>query len=240
MKHTAMARVLALIVVCTVPTLVAAGDSTTARYPRNFAEFDKMFNEVKSWVYGPGDQLGAANLVTDAKRREAIALAKLGTVVSLAHPPLTEKAPDNPQPFGRTMIKGIYATDTYSVSYHGFAHSHIDSLCHYNYKGQVYNGLRTEDVHAAETCAQLGIDALKGGVVTRGILIDIPSLVEGMPFPVHVLSITALGVNILDNQDLEAVAETAARLKRWEFMLTVGPIAVPGGTGSPVNALAIF
>ena len=68
----------------------------------------------------------------------------------------------------------------------------------------------------------------------------IPSLVEGMPYPVHTLSIVALGINILDNQDLEAVAETAARLKRWEFMLTVGPIAVPGGTGSPVNALAIF
>ena len=31
----------------------------------------------------------------------------------------------------------------------------------------------------------------------------------------------------------------AAR-NRWEFMLTVGPLPIPNGTGSPVNPLAIF
>ena len=35
--------------------------------------------------------------------------------------------------------------------------------------------------------------------------------------------ITALGMNLLDNQDLEALGETAARLNRWEFLLTVIP-----------------
>ena len=40
---------------------------------------------------------------------------------------------------------------------------------------------------------------------------------EGVNLPVHTLAITALGIDILDNQDLEAVAETAASLKRWEF-----------------------
>ena len=39
-------------------------------------------------------------------------------------------------------------------------------------------------------------------------------------------------------QDLEAVAETAARLNRWEFLLTVAPVPVTGGTGFPANALA--
>jgi kynurenine formamidase len=67
-----------------------------------------------------------------------------------------------------------------------------------------------------------------------------PSLVEGVPLPVHTLAITALGVDILDSQDLEAVAETAARLHRWEFLLMVSPLPVIGGTGFPVNALAIF
>ena len=50
----------------------------------------------------------------------------------------------------------------------------------------------------------------------------------------------ALGMNLFDNQDLEAVAETAAKLNRWEFMLSVAPMPVQGGTGFPVNALAIF
>ena len=45
---------------------------------------------------------------------------------------------------------------------------------------------------------------------------------------------------ILDNMDLEALAETAAAENRWEFLLMAGPIPVEGGTGSPLNAIAVF
>jgi len=45
---------------------------------------------------------------------------------------------------------------------------------------------------------------------------------------------------LLDNQDLEALGETAAKLNRWEFMLTIAPVPVTGGTGFPLNALAMF
>ena len=67
-----------------------------------------------------------------------------------------------------------------------------------------------------------------------------PSLVDGVGLPVHTLLITALGVNILDNQDLEAVADIAAKLKRWTFMITINPMPVTGGTGSPMNTIATF
>ena len=67
-----------------------------------------------------------------------------------------------------------------------------------------------------------------------------PTLVDGVNLPVHTLVITALGINILDNQDLERLSETAARLKRWEFMVTINPVPVTGGTGSPLNTLAVF
>ena len=67
-----------------------------------------------------------------------------------------------------------------------------------------------------------------------------PSLVEGITLPVHTLLITALGINLLDNQDLEALGDTAARLNRWEFMITIAPVPVTGGTGFPLNAIAVF
>jgi hypothetical protein len=67
-----------------------------------------------------------------------------------------------------------------------------------------------------------------------------PSLVADVALPVHTLVITALGINILDNHDLERLSETAARLKRWEFMLTINPMPITGGTGSPLNTLATF
>jgi kynurenine formamidase len=300
---------------------------SAARFPKNAAEFDQMFQQVKNWGrWGPNDQLGAANLITEAKRRQAADLVKQGVSVSLAHNPLTEAAPDNPQPFEHTMNRG-FTTDTYRVSYHGYAHSHIDALCHILYQKQTYNGYTTGDINTEKGCTQLGIDRLKNGIVTRGILIDIPrlrnvnylepgtpvfaedieawekkarvkvspgdaifvrtgrwarraaqgpwpvarnaaglhasiapwlkergvsflggdaaqdvvpSLVEGVGLPVHTLAITALGIDILDNQDLEAVADLAAKLNRWEFMVTIAPVPVTGGTGFPVNALAIF
>jgi kynurenine formamidase len=67
-----------------------------------------------------------------------------------------------------------------------------------------------------------------------------PTLVAGVNLPVHTLLITALGINILDNQDLEAIAETCAKLKKWEFMITINPMPITGGTGSPMNTIATF
>jgi hypothetical protein len=52
--------------------------------------------------------------------------------------------------------------------------------------------------------------------------------------------LAGFGTNIFDNMDLEALAEAAATENRWEFMLTAGPIPVDGGTGSPLNPIAIF
>ena len=56
----------------------------------------------------------------------------------------------------------------------------------------------------------------------------------------HRLVLVALGVYLLDGVDLNELAQTAARLNRWEFMLVVAPLRVPGSTGSPVNPLAMF
>jgi kynurenine formamidase len=309
-----------------------AGTATPgARTPRNQAEFDQMFDKISNWGrWGKEDELGTYNLITDAKRKQAASLVKNGISVSLAHNPLKEKADDNPQPYEVTVAipkpDAIGTSDTYRISYHGYAHSHLDALCHIFHKGMMYNGVSNQVVTAAG-CGKAGIQGLKNGIVTRGILIDIPrlkgvpylepgtpvfpedveawekkagvkvssgdviflrtgrwarrakvgpwaiakqaagfhasiapwlkargvallgsdaaadvtpSLVEGVNLPVHVLTITALGMNIFDNQDLEAVAETAAKLNRWEFMLSVAPMPVVGGTGFPVNALAIF
>jgi hypothetical protein len=58
--------------------------------------------------------------------------------------------------------------------------------------------------------------------------------------PIHQLVLVALGVNIFDNCDLEAIGEAAGKRGRWEFLLTTAPLAVPGGTGSPLNPIATF
>ncbi len=216
--------------------------------------------------------------------------------------------------------------DSYKVSYHGLAHTHLDSLAHVFFQGKMYNGFSQKEV-TEKGAGKLDIHNLKNGIFTRGILIDIPRLkgvpylepgtaiypedleawerqagirvssgdvvfvrtgrwarraalgpwdafqsaaglhisvarwlkerdvamiggdaandvtpsgIEGLAFPLHRLAIVALGVHIFDNADLEALSQTAARLNRWEFLFTVAPIPMPGGTGSPVNPIATF
>jgi kynurenine formamidase len=58
--------------------------------------------------------------------------------------------------------------------------------------------------------------------------------------PVHVLGIVYMGLPLLDNAHLEPLARACAEEGRYEFLLTVNPLHVRGGTGSPVNPIAIF
>ena len=67
-----------------------------------------------------------------------------------------------------------------------------------------------------------------------------PSGIEGITEPIHALSLIAMGVPIFDNLDLEAVGREAAKRKRWDFLVTASPVAVPGATGSVLNPIATF
>ncbi|MGY1641979.1 cyclase family protein [Geodermatophilus sp. SYSU D00703] len=67
-----------------------------------------------------------------------------------------------------------------------------------------------------------------------------PSPVEGVQSPIHVLALTAMGMPLLDNVNLEDVTRVCAELGRWEFCCVLAPLRLPGGTGSPLNPLALF
>lgn len=67
-----------------------------------------------------------------------------------------------------------------------------------------------------------------------------PSPVEGMLSPIHALVLNAMGMLLLDNLQLEDVADACAGEGRWEFLCVVTPLRIPGGTGSPINPIAIF
>jgi kynurenine formamidase len=296
--------------------------SSEGRHPAiTKQQVDKWMTELSNWGrWGKDDQLGTMNLITEAKRKQAVALAKSGTVVSLAHkPPLVPKA--QAQSAGAflqihlNLLPAAFTTEEQQLAFHGSSFTHIDALCHGDYEGKIYNGYALKESVTEAGCKKLGIDALHGGVVTRGVLIDIPRLrgvshlepgthvyqedieawerragvtissgdaiflhtgrwqtgktsgydvslvpwlkkrdvallssdgiqdvseVEGTILPLHHYTLVALGANILDNAELTELSETAARLKRWQFLFVTAPVATPGGTGSPVNPLAIF
>ncbi len=67
-----------------------------------------------------------------------------------------------------------------------------------------------------------------------------PTVAKGVDFPMHQLLLIAMGTPIFDNCDLEGLAEAAGSRNRWTFLLTASPLAVPHGTGSPLNPIATF
>ena len=68
------------------------------------AMVDRWMTEISNWGrWGKQDQMGAANLITPAKRKQAASLVKDGVSVSLARNTETEKAADNGSPFVHTM-----------------------------------------------------------------------------------------------------------------------------------------
>lgn len=314
----------------------AVGPSTPALLARQVpvvtAEMvDRWMTELSNrGRWGADDELGTLNLITPEHRVRAARLVTEGISVSLSHDYLKERAEDATSPWGHELLgdpAGGFLSDRYTIAYHGYAHSHMDALCHNSLDGVMYNGFLRETVDPEDGCVRLGITNAKQGIVSRGVLMDIarlegveymepgtpisvedleawerqagirvqegdvlfvragrwarradagpwatgresvglhasvvpwlrergvamlgsdytndvyPSQVEGVAQPVHLLTLVAMGLWLFDNLDLEAVAEEAARQGRWEFMFVAAPLAVPGGTGAPLNPVAIF
>ena len=300
--------------------------------PVSRAEFNQWMQEISNWGrWGPEDELGTLNLITDDTRRAATRLVEDGVSVSMALDLNTQRDALNTNPFEQTLTTSRFtehevAGDVYRVQYHGFAHSHVDGLPHFAHDGRMYNGFPVSGL-TESGAEKLGIQNLRNGIVTRGVLVDMPrhrgvdylepgtaltvqdleaweqatgirigsgdvllirtgrweavrqlgqwnfvaraagahasiaqwlkardvavigsdgvsdampSGVDGLANPLHELVIVGLGMPILDNLDLDAAASEAARRERWEFLFVGAPLRVRGGTGSPLNPLAIF
>jgi hypothetical protein len=250
-------------------------------------------------------------------------------VVSLERPIVPSKAPDETKadgkphgisffdirfktfPAGDPRGNAGFSSDIQESHVHG-PMTHLDALCHDSAGGRLFNGYPLDSVSQEIGCTKLGLENVKPGIVTRGLLIDTTRLpgsrrppgthvytedieawekqtglrvsagdalfvynpapgggpaTGGAGFDLsvvpwmksrgvavtsnvmaiaedrhadHRLVLVALGTYLLDGVALDQLAETAARLNRWEFMLVVAPLQVPGSTGSIVNPLAMF
>ena len=296
------------------------------------AEYERWKVELSNWGrWGKDDEMGTLNLITPAKRKQAAALVKDGFTVSLASNATTEKGPDVPCPVEWAMLTATQSAAMDRIGYpciHGAGTTHLDSFAHVFFNGKMWNGYPVSELVTKEGgAAKNSILTMKSGIVTRGVLYDIPKL-KGVPylepgtriFPedleawekkagvkvtagdalllrwgrctrraklgpwpineamagldnsvipwlkkrdiailgwetpdyaphpagdlpgsaVHNFVLTILGVHLLDRADFDALSEAAAARNRWEFMLTIAPLPIPHGTGSPVNPIAMF
>jgi kynurenine formamidase len=303
-------------------------------------EFDRLFASLQNWGrWGPDDERGTLNYLTEDKVRAAAALVRRGRSVSLSIPINTVAGPDNPNPalyyvntthdvdVGAGDVR--FATDFLGIQFHGDCHSHVDALCHVAYKNKLYNG-RPADSVTSRGASGLDITAYAHGIIGRGVLIDIPhsrgvkwlepgeavtgedieaaeaavgvrlgegdimvfrtghhrrrlelgawdvgytglgraglhpdalnllherkvavflpdgdgevvpSPVDGIPYPIHPLQITAMGMLCADSLQFEELVQVCAEERRWEFMVVLSPLRLPRATGSPFNPIAVF
>ena len=302
---------------------------------------ESLWQQVCNWQrWGADDQLGALNHIDAGKRLQAAALVSEGTVVGLGNPGPVDPGPHNPWPAEHRMLRAgddcdypgvpglAVALDYVGVQHHGVACSHVDALCHVFVGHQMYNGYPAADVKSTGALKN-DMRPMQEGVVSRGVLLDMPSSMgcdylagdvrlgvadleaaeqrqgltvsqgdilivhkgrqrrvgaEGLfdpvaggmpglhpecagwlhergvamlgsdymndpqpnwecqdwPIPMHYLGICGMGMTLMHNLDSEAAARHCEQLSRWEFLLTLAPLKIPGGTGSPANPIAMF
>jgi kynurenine formamidase len=306
------------------------------------------FDALSNWGrWGDDDQLGTLNLVSPEKRIAAAELVRSGTTVSLAWDIGGSPPADQPWPPQRFMLatgqglsdadrvvapgragRSSGAAEHIGLVYHGHTVTHIDGLSHIFWDGKMYNGRPAELVTSTFGATHHAITALKEGIVTRGVLLDIP-VVRGVDWlepgeavypedleaaevregvivgegdvlvlrtgygkkvrdkgpddvaaggragwhaaclpwlhargvaaiacdtaqdaipsgytsfrnPIHEVGIVAMGLWLIDNCDLEALATICTDSGRWAFFFTLAPLRWVGATGSPANPLATF
>ena len=301
------------------------------------------FKSLSNWGrWGNDDQLGAPNLITADKTRRAVATVQEGTTITLSRTVNFEATPDAPNPPVHFMVESgegwasgdkvttratAAASDYFGMIFHGYTITHVDSLAHFFWEGQTYNGNPAHLVATNQGATVCSVEEAKNGIVTRGVLVDVPMVrgtdwvergegvmpddilkaeeqcgfkveegdvllirtgqlhrrgVEGpvdrsvgstacqaacLPLfhdrgiamlgsdtgndvsppqysrvqsPIHQVGITAMGLWILDNANLEDVSQACRDRNRWEFMVSIGPLRLHNTTGSPVNPIAIF
>jgi kynurenine formamidase len=299
-------------------------------------EFSELFDRLRSWAPGQDvDERGALANITSETVRHALSLPETGETISLSLPINRRPAVDNGKPALHHMVdlgddeapEPSAHKDFIGLDYHGKAVTHLDAVCHIGYRGELFGGKSSPEVFSSQGSEWAAVTTMSAGVVTRGVLIDMPAVreldwlepgtaihaedielaqrrlgftigpgdavllrsghgarraalgpwnsdnasagfhvdatpllasrqisvlggdgdsdarpspVTGVHSPIHALALTALGIPLLDNLDLEQLSRSCARLGRYEFLLVIAPLVVPRGTGSPVNPLAVL
>ena len=148
------------------------------RTPPTKEEYEGYRERFKNWGrWGPQDEFGTLNFITDETRKEAAGLVQLGRTVSCSDPLATQPGPRTPHPAQHYMkISSHGSTDYVGAYYHGVSYTHLDALCHiFTDEGRLYGDRPSTEVtsEGARTCS---VENWRNGIVTRGVLYDIPRL----------------------------------------------------------------
>lgn len=145
--------------------------------------------DLSNWQrWGPDDELGTLNYVSAQKRVEAAHLVREGATVSCARPVVTDITADTTYQVVRHMVDSGEgredvtpdlprarrgASEFIGMVFHGRVITHVDSLSHYFFNGEMYNGKPASLVTSREGAKAMSVENAYQGVFTRGVLLDV-------------------------------------------------------------------
>jgi kynurenine formamidase len=176
----------AMLLAVFLPCGIAGAQPDAASLTR--AQFDAMLARVdNSSRWGPQDERGTLNFITAEVRRAAASEVRDGMSISLARDVIAGAeggflpttidffhVPDSV--LGPSDNSVMWSGEKLGLFYHGWGHTHIDALSHITYLGRAYN---RRSVTRHEGAPDYGrIDLMRDGLISRGVLVDVPRLRE--------------------------------------------------------------
>ena len=152
------------------------------RTPPTVEEYRDYPSRFSNWGrWGDDDELGTLNHITDDTRRQSAALVTAGRAVSLSRPLDTFAGPANPYPAHHfvAMEGSGGMLDYFGMFIHGVTQTHIDALSHlsaHGHGGGVYWNGKPFGPLRMPSERRGTIEHWREGIVTRGVLYDIPRL----------------------------------------------------------------
>jgi len=174
-----------------LPPLHAGAQAADDAAPMTREAFDALFTRVdNTGRWGDLDQKGTLNLITPEVRLEAVQEVRDGGTVSLARdllvgpiPGMFEEMELDFMLLSDTLLgpadgSVLWAMERIGLVFHGLAVTHVDALSHMSYRDRVYNAPAAFDPDGVPIRNNIG--EMRDGIVTRGVLVDVPRL-RGIP-----------------------------------------------------------
>lgn len=204
------------------------------------AQETASLEQLRAWAqavsntgrWGSGDRIGTVNLISPAKRQAAAGLVREGAVVSLAHDLVAGENPNAVRALTHEYTIApedgvVWGLDGFTMFPHGWAYSHLDALSHAAFEGSFYNGYGLETLTDSGS-VPLGIDAMSEGIVSKGVLVDVPWL-SGVDYLEPGAVVTVGDLEAWERRTGERVGQgdvLLVRTGRWAREATLGSWSV--------------
>ena len=201
-------------IICAVVVLVVGSAGVQAQIAKNVA--------AKS-PWGPADEIGTLNMMTDASRFDILKQVAGGKLYDLGVD-LFVGMPTCCAPFGdptfqiwmthtpaRDTAKELLSYSGDGVSMYTHTGTHIDALNHFGLHGKIWNQVSAEDALGVRGWTRSGIDKYPP-IVARGVLIDVAKSRNVVHLP------ASYAITVADLQ--EALKKQGTTLRPGDVVLT--------------------